>query len=717
MHQTSTPARARVTPIHAALTATLASMAVLPDAAHADEPVLIAQVVVSGSRTATALSETPLAIGVVTEGELERDKPKTMGDIINRIPGVYWNDLGNEQHSMAIRQPVGTNPVYQYLEDGIPIRPLGVFNHNAMNELNMSGAGSVEVVKGPASSLYGSNAVGGAVNFLTAAPSPAAYAFLGARTDTTAGFTRLDAAASNTWNRLGLRVSHYSSHRSNDNWQQYSGGSKDSTSLRGEYELTPSSTLRATLTHTDLDADMTGSVFEDDYRNHPGKSINTFTYRKDIATRTALAWEGATSDRGQLTVTLFRRRDDHGQLPAYTINSCTASACRGTINNNHVDSIGVDVKQQRDFDWLASRLVAGLYLDRSRNPYVSDNLSITRDPASGRYVDYRISSATRPAGVRDYDAAIRNVAAFAQWEFSPARRLHAVLGGRFDTIGYDFHNNLSPSGSANYGAPDETRSYSRFSPKIGATYAFNARTSGYLNLSQGFTPPEVSQLYGTSAIPDLRPATYDNHELGLRAAFLGGALKTDAALYRLDGRDTIVSYSSAPGVSENRNAGRTRSEGIEFGATYARDALDLRFATAVARHRFLSFRASPTLIYDGKDMPQAPRDLTSAEVGYRILPGLRAAIEVVHQGAYWMNNANTVRYPGHALVNLRVDWKLANGWECWLQGRNLGDRHYADSATSSYSGAGTYSPNTQNQYTPGAPRSIMLGLAYTYGRK
>ncbi len=65
---------------------------------------------------------------------------KSVGDIINRIPGVFWIDLGNEQHSMSIRQPISTNAVYQYLEDGIPIRPLGVFNHNALNEKNMNAA-------------------------------------------------------------------------------------------------------------------------------------------------------------------------------------------------------------------------------------------------------------------------------------------------------------------------------------------------------------------------------------------------------------------------------------------------------------------------------------------------------------------------------------------------------------------------------------------------
>jgi len=688
--------------------------------AHAaGEPVSLDEIVVSGSRAETLLSETPLAIGVVSGEIIQRDKPKTMGEVINRIPGVQWNDLGNEQHSMAIRQPISTNAMYQYLEDGIPIRPLGVFNHNALNETNLTGTGSVEVVKGPASSLYGSNAVGGAVNFLTAPPSRTPYARVGARHDGNEGYTRYDTAASDTWGDLGVRFSHYSARRDRDNWQQYSGASKDSFSLRGDYALGAASQLRATLVHTDLDSDMTGSLFENDYQMNPGKSINTFTYRKDKSTRMNLAWEGETLANGLSTLTLFTRKNDHGQLPSYTIRNCASAAAdcrRGTVNNNHVDSVGLDLKHEQEFSWLSSRLIAGVYLDKSTNPYRSDNISIVRDPTTGVYLSYA-AAPTLLDGVRDYEVDIENTALFAQWEFTPLDRVRVVMGGRSDAIRYGFDNRLAPAGDPNFGAPNENRRFSRFSPKLGATYAVGKSSSLYVNLSQGFTPPEVSQLYGKTSIPDLKPATFDNYEMGLRMAFLGGALKLDTAIYRLDGQDTIVSYTLAPGNSENRNAGRTRSQGLELGLSYAAGAVDMRLGTTFASHRFLSYLASPTLDYSGKDMPQAPSDITTAEIGYTPTPGLRVALEVVHLGEYWMNNANTVRYPGHTLLNLRGSYRFAKGWDAWLNLLNLEDTHYADSATSAYSGVGVYTPNSQNSYTPGSPRSVMLGLAYTFDAK
>jgi outer membrane receptor protein involved in Fe transport len=686
----------------------------------ADETIVLDEVVVSGSRSETRLSDTPMSIGVVDEKSLKRDKPKLMGDAINRIAGVTWVDLGNEQHAMGIRQPNSTNAVYQYLEDGIPIRPLGVFNHNALNELNLAGAERVEVVKGASSSLYGSNAVGGAVNFITAHPSLTPEATIGFRNEAVTGYQRVDTGASNTWGDLGMRFSHYSSRRSDNNWQQYSNGSKDSATLRTEYALSGSSLLHAVVSHNNLDSATPGSLNPLDYQTNPGKSYQTFSYRKDRSTRLNVGWEGETTQNGQTTVTLFGRENDHGQLPNYTISACTIGATcptgyRGTINNNHVSSLGLDTKHQQEFSLLSSRLIGGVYYDVSPNTYKSNNLDVTRDAATRVYTGYAPNT-TYATGTRDYKTDITNTALFAQWELTPLDKVRVVMGGRYDKINYNFVNNLTPG--AAYGAANESRDFSHFSPKLGGTYNVSEQTNIFANASQGFTPPDVSQLYGKSAIPDLRPATYDSYEMGLRMAFLERALKLNATLFRLDGRDTIVSYTIAPGNSENRNAGSTRSTGLEVNLAYDTGMFDFdgRLGASVAHHQYIDYQASTTLDYSGKDMPAAPNTL-SAELGYKPVQDARIAVEVVQQSSYWMNNANTVSYSGHTLLNLRGNYRMNDGWEAWLQGRNLTNQLYAESASSSYSGTGTYTAAASDQYTVGAPLSVMVGLTYIFDAK
>src|SRR3546814_1991851 len=80
--------------------------------------------------------------------------------------------LGNELNQIAIRQPIGPNNRFLFLEDGLPIRTSAVFDHNGLVEMNMAAAKETEIIKGPSSSHYGAEAIGVAVNVITqAAPA------------------------------------------------------------------------------------------------------------------------------------------------------------------------------------------------------------------------------------------------------------------------------------------------------------------------------------------------------------------------------------------------------------------------------------------------------------------------------------------------------------------------------------------------------------------
>src|ERR1044072_2184527 len=122
------------------------------------------QVVVSASRSAQKRSEAPIAISTITTQTLQDTKANRLDQVLNKVSGVFMVSLANEQHEMSIRQPMTTKSLLLYLEDGIPIRTTGLYNHNALLEMNMAGARQIEIIRGPACSLYGAEVIGGAVN-------------------------------------------------------------------------------------------------------------------------------------------------------------------------------------------------------------------------------------------------------------------------------------------------------------------------------------------------------------------------------------------------------------------------------------------------------------------------------------------------------------------------------------------------------------------------
>ena len=113
----------------------------------------------------------------IDTADILRTRPAHASELLNRTPGT-WISRGDGQESLtAIRSPVltgaGACGAFLFLEDGIPIRPAGFCNANAPFELNFAQAARVEIARGPASSLYGANALHGAINVVSPRPGMA----------------------------------------------------------------------------------------------------------------------------------------------------------------------------------------------------------------------------------------------------------------------------------------------------------------------------------------------------------------------------------------------------------------------------------------------------------------------------------------------------------------------------------------------------------------
>lgn len=665
----------------------------------------------SASRTATPLTRAPLALTKL-DGECIRALEASFtGEVLNRAPGVYMNDMGNEQHAMSIRMPLSTNAYYLYLEDGIPLRPLGLFNHNALYEVNLDGAGEIEVIRGPASSLYGSNSIGGTVNLLTRAPGFAGGGAELAVSGSDQGYGRSDFAVEGSIGNLALRASGYASIR-RGGWQDHAAGEKQSVTLRGDYRVSDRVEWVQTLTHSHLRTDMPGTLRESDFRSRPGYSYHTFTYREVDASRYLGRLEGRWSDRSVSRFSLFLRHNSTEQLPDYLVFD-TADPTRSAARRNDSDfsSVGFDVHHVQDLPWAQGRIVGGIYLDFTDNRFTEDNLTIVRDPASRRYLAY-----TEAGNRRNYDVELLNPAAYAELELTPFANARLSLGARYDVMRYDYRNRNAPGPTS--GAPSETREYRHLSFRAGVVYTSSPATSFYASVGQGFAPPEVSALYGRLETPDLAEAVYTSFDLGIRRRLWGQRVFLDANVYRLEGEDEVVSYTIRPGLSEPRNAGRTRHEGLELavdaqlGGGWSASA-----AAAYARHEYREYRLSPTVDHSGRDMRAAPRTIANVELAYSPprLAGARVALEWVHLGSYWMNDANTVRYAGHDLLNLRASF-IRDGWTFWAKLMNVTDERYAEMASSSFDGLnGNYDPDAQNLYLSGAPRTLTIGVRYSFG--
>ena len=692
----------------ACLSISYSSVALADETSSPNEVKTLATIVVTASREGESINNTPAAISQITAKDIEDKHATFIGQLLNQTPGVLMNDLGNEQHMMSIRQPITTAAVYQYLEDGISIRPVGVFNHNALYEVNLAGVDNIEILRGPASSLYGSNAIGGTVNFITKAPTLTPTADIGISASSE-GYRRLDVGASNTFDteygEQGLRLSAYASDRG-DSWQDHAESNKQSVTLRHDWRISDVTQIKNIFSYNHLEADMTGSLNVDDYSKRSGYSYQTFTYRAVDSTRLSSQINHKWNDQQQSQATLYYRDNSTEQNPSYNIrtdirNGTPTGTYTGQITENAFQSYGLNVQHSVDLDQV--KWVVGAMADHSPNQAKTNDIEVFRDPTSLVYTGYQQRQL-----LRNFNVDVNNQAIYGQANWQVLPNLNLVGGARYDWISYDFDNQLTPSRVT--GAPDEKRNFKKASPQLGVVWNITPKMDVYSNWSQGFVPPEVSSLYGANLVtPDLDAATFNNIDAGLRFKLLDDRLDGEITVYRLQGKDEVISYTKADNTREPRNAGKTLHQGIEIGGTWKiSDAYDQRVKVSgsIAQHEYEEFQPSPVLNYSANTMPSSPKSFGTIEYQIKPIPELLVSAEGVYVGSYWINDANTEKYNGHTLLNLRANYRN-NGYEVFGQILNATDVHYAESTSFS---------NNQVSYTPAAPRTYLLGLRYHFGK-
>ncbi|MEM0964260.1 MAG: TonB-dependent receptor, partial [Bacteroidota bacterium] len=443
-------------------------------------------VVVSASRSARARAEVPVAVATISAADLQATRPNLLAEALNRTTGVYMVDLGNEQHAMAIRQPFSYKPLFLYLEDGVPIRPAGLFNHNALIEVNQGGVEQIEVVRGPGSALYGAGAIGGAVNFVTQTPSAADPIATSARGGSY-GYGRVDASGAARSGNLGLFAAGYVAGQ-RDGLREHSDYDKVSLTARADLDLDPRTRLTLTGTYNDLVTDTDGSLDSLNFFSDGFTSLQTFTNRDVQAGRAALRLDRQWAGGQRSSVTAFGRTNSVAQNPHYRlrIDSDDPSQATGEVNDNAFTSLGVQAQHEAALGPV--RLLAGATVDRSPASYIATRTEVTRDPDTGVFTSFTDTGEL----MTDYDVVLLNTAGFVQAEVQALRDLRIVGSLRADRVGYDFDNALPPGSFS--GVVDTTNSYARITPRLGVIWAPTPERGLYANASQGFLPPEAGEL-------------------------------------------------------------------------------------------------------------------------------------------------------------------------------------------------------------------------------
>lgn len=675
--------------------------------AQADD-VALGEVTVTATREGQLVSETPATIGVIKEKTLREVKPTHPSEIMSQVAGVWVNVTGGEGHQTAIRQPLTTSPVYLYLEDGVPTRSTGFFNHNALYEVNLPMAGGIEINKGPGSALYGSDAIGGVINVLTHKPptkpemeaSIEGGSYGWARTMISGGSAFGDHAF-----RADLNLSH------TDGWRDSTAYDRQSGTLRWDNAVGDDATLKTVATFSKIDQQTAGSsaISKNDYDNNPKANYTPISLRKVDAFRLSSAYEKEWGN-SLLSITPYYRNDSMDLLANWSL------AYDPTIYTSENQSFGAQIKYRHDFAPLRTRLIVGIDLDHSPGSRVENRINTT-STGSGYTKIY--TGYTMGARIYDYDVTYQGVSPYLHGEISPMEKLRVTAGVRYDHVTYSFDNRFGTtpilaSGKYYGQVGDGDTSFSHLSPKLGATYAFSDSLNAFAAYNHAFRAPSEGQLFrpavadtaaaaraAAEAARTLKPIKVDSYEIGLRGKAGSGISYEVSSYYMTKTDDILSSKDPVTSASTTTNAGKTLHKGIEIslGAQLS-DLLRLDSAFSYAKHTYESW-VTKDGDFSGKEMELAPRKIANTRLTLGNSKTGLAQFEWLHFGSWWSNAANTSQYAGHDLLNMRGSYPILRDLNLFANIHNLMDKRYAES-TGVTSGFDTFAP--------GLPRTFTLGI-------
>ena len=668
----------------------------------------LGEVTVTATREGQLVSETPATVDVIKEKALREVRPTHPSEIMSQVPGVWVNVTGGEGHQTAIRQPLTTSPVYLYLEDGIPTRSTGFFNHNALYEVNLPMAGGIEINKGPGSALYGSDAIGGVINVLTRRP-PRAAELEGSVEAGSYGWKRAMVTGGNAFGdhafRADLNISH------TDGWREKTGYDRQSATLRWDSAIGDDAVLKTVATMSNIDQETAGSsaISRKDYENNPRANYTPISLRKVQAFRLSSAYEKESGD-SLLSITPYYRYDSMDLLANWTLGY---DPTRYTTENQ---SFGAQIKYRKDFPLLRTRLIAGVDIDNSPGSRLEDAITTTKVGTgyTAVYTNY-----ARGPRVYDYNVTYRGISPYIHGEISPVAKLRLTGGLRYDAIRYQYTNNIGSttvrSGSFFYGQVGDTDiDFKHLSPKLGATYAFSDSLNGFVAYNHAFRTPSEGQLFrpavasnanaaiaGAQSAAALKPIKVDSYEIGLRGKATS-AVNYEISAYHMTKEDDILSSKNPlTNISTTTNAGKTLHRGIEVGIGAQLSSL-WRFDSALsyAKHTYENW-VTKDGDFSGKEMELAPRAIGNNRVTFGNEKIGLAQVEWLHFGSWWSNAANTSKYDGHDLFNLRGQYPLARDTNLFANVHNAADKRYAEST-------GVSSGN--DTFAPGLPRTLTVGI-------
>jgi iron complex outermembrane recepter protein len=659
-------------------------------AARSDTPVYVYpfDVTVTAGRMEIPLKRSAAATTVVTP-EILKTMPRTIAvdEALKLVPGVRIDNQadGSRVHlsirGQGILSERGIRGI-KVLLDGLPVNdPTG--HAPDFYDVDWETVQRVEVLRGPAASLYGGSSSAGVVNIITQDGgdkplSGEAYTSFGSN-----GFWKTTGQMGGTQGNVNYRIS--AGRFMGDGWRKHTAYWGNNFYGKLHWNPSPSVKLTPIFEWTDFWNENAEGLNIDQVRQDPRQAnpdaIPHNEYQKTSRIVNGITGEVKVCEHSDVQFNGYVRQTHFREAVPSSIQFRTLTTPGATAQynvhhglagwKNHI-SLGSDIQWQT--------------ISEERTLNLAGNTTRARQQLLSNEAIHQ-----NGAGVFLIDRLDLN----EQWA--------AQLSGRYDNI----HNQLVDlmGDTVNLSG---LRNFSKTTGRVGLAYTPLTQLNIYGNWGQGFLPPATEELANN---PDhlggfnmsLEPATSQGEELGARGTVFE-QLYYDATFFLLNTDKDFDRYrvSSRPLETFYRNSGTSHRYGLEtfFGWS------PVKPLTIQLAYTYSHFKYSKPDSIDGHWLPNSPQHQSCLDLEYALLPNLTIGATMEAQSHWLVDSRNSATVPGFTLYHARA----AYGWKCLgMQGdlmftvRNLFSKNYIAFSEPDPDG---------NSYQPGPTREMFGGVRF-----
>jgi len=643
----------------------------------------------SAMKTETALKDTPQAVTVVTEQQINDQALHGMADILRYVPGVGMAQGEGHRDAPVMRGNASTG---DFFTDGI--------RDDAQYFRDLYNVSQVEVLKGPNAMIFGRGGSGGVINRVSKQADGGHHQSFSIQTGSRE-FLRAEAD-------IGDALSDMLAYRFNALIEN-----------AGSFRADVSSNLRGFATSMTFGIDgntrvvLNAELFSDfrtvdrgipSYRGKPletGRSLFFGNPQDSTADTDAASFDILVEHDMDGAVLRNRTRiADYGKFYQNVYPGAVNAGGTGvaiSAYNNRTDR--TNLFNQTDYvvdithNDTTHRIVAGAELGRQNTANFRETgyFGTIGSTQTSELVPIGNPVPTLPVHFRqsasdaDNQGAAETAAIYVQDQIHLGDRWQIIAGLRFDRFDMDFRNKRN-------GVHIETTD-TLFTPRAGVIHSRSTGLSAYASYAESFVPRAGEQLASlTPTTANLAPEAFANAEIGIKWQLSKG-LFTSVAVYQLDRNNVAVTDPTDPAQTLLIDAQRSRGLEWEIGGNITRN---LQIVAGYAYQNAELTRALSATVPAGTVLPLVPAHSGYVWGRWDISPRWGLGLGINGRGKVYTTTSNTVALPGFSRIDAAVYYNAGEQLKLQANIENLADKRYYASA------------HNDNNISIGTPREVKL---------